>query len=109
MTNNLDEETHYRLLNLIEENPDISQRQLAEVLGVSVGKINYCVKALVDVGHVKLNNFKASKNKLGYAYLLTPKGIREKSKVAMRFLELKQMQYDAIKKEIRELKRELGQ
>ena len=108
MNDRLDEETHYRLLNLIEENPAISQRQLAESMGVSVGKINYCIKALVKVGHIKLNNFKRSQNKMGYAYLLTPTGIKEKAQVAVRFLEIKQRQYDVIKKEIEELQAKLA-
>ena len=69
-------------------------------MGVSLGKVNYCIKALLDVGHVKLNNFARSKNKLGYAYALTPKGVKEKAQVTLRFLEFKQMQYDEIQKEI---------
>jgi len=67
-------------------------------MGVSLGKVNYCLKALVDVGQVKFGNFAASKNKLGYAYLLTPKGVKEKTKAAVNFLKIKQRQYDTIKK-----------
>lgn len=108
MATYLDEETHYRLLNLIQENPKISQRQLAEEMGVSVGKINYCIKALVKAGQIKLNNFKHSKNKFGYVYLLTPKGIRDKTKVTLRFLEIKKRQYESIKKEIDELQKQMA-
>ena len=107
MSDHLDEETHYRLLNLIQENPKMSQRQLADAMGVSVGKMNYCVKALVAVGHVKLNNFRRSKDKLGYAYMLTPKGISEKAKVTLRFLEIKKAQYEKIKKEIADIKQHI--
>lgn len=107
MNERFDEETHYRLLNLIQEKPDISQRQLAKEIGVSVGKVNYCIKALIKIGHIKLDNFKHSKNKWGYFYLLTPKGIKEKTKMTVRFLELKQKQYDGIKKEIDELKKKI--
>lgn len=108
MTSGLNDETHYKLLSLLQENPDISQRQLAEEMGVSVGKINYCIKALLKVGHVKLNNFARSKNKLGYVYVLTPKGVKEKAQVTLRFLELKQVQYDQIQKEIVDLQREIS-
>ncbi len=108
MTQCLDEETHYRLLSLIQENPKISQRQLAREMGVSVGKVNYCIKALVDIGHLKLNNFKRSKNKFGYFYVLTPKGLKEKAHITLRFLEIKKMQYDQIQKEIVELQYEIS-
>jgi EPS-associated MarR family transcriptional regulator len=107
MNEPLDEETHYKLLSLLEENPDISQRKMAEAMGVSVGKINYCIKALVNVGHIKLKNFAKSANKIGYAYFLTPKGVKEKAAVTLRFLELKQKQYDKIKKEISFLQEEI--
>ena len=108
MSTDLDEETHYRLLSLIQDNPDISQRQLAEEMGVSVGKVNYCIKALVKIGHLKLENFKRSKRKLGYAYLLTPKAIAEKTKITIKFLELKKQQYDVIKQEIASLQKEIS-
>jgi EPS-associated MarR family transcriptional regulator len=106
MSKTLDQETHYQILSLLEQNPELSQRQLAAEMGVSVGKINYCIRALLDVGHVKLNNFARSKNKIGYAYVLTPKGFKEKAIVTVRFLELKQVQYQQLKKEIAELKKE---
>ena len=107
MTDSIDEETHYHLLKLIQENPDITQRQLAEMMGVSVGKVNYCIKALVAVGHIKLNNFKQSKNKLGYMYVLTPKALKEKAQITMLFLQQKQNQYERLKREIEELKQSI--
>lgn len=108
MNNNLDAETRYKLLNLLDQNPDMSQRQLAEKMGVSLGKANYCIKALIEVGHVKLANFSRSKNKLGYAYVLTPKGIKEKAKVTLKFLEIKKIQYEKIQQEIIKLKKEVS-
>ena len=108
MLKNVDEETHYQLLKHLEDNPNISQRQLANKMGISLGKVNYCLKALIDVGQIKLNNFAGSKNKLGYVYLLTPKGIKEKTQVTKRFLKIKQQQYDMIKKDIDTLQKELS-
>lgn len=93
----------YRLLTYLEEHPEASQRELAAALGVSVGKINYCVQALVDRGLVKMRNFRKSKHKLAYAYVLTPKGIKEKLEVTERFLRRKMAEYDAIRKEIDQL------
>ena len=108
MPPDISEETHYRLLKRIEAQPDISQRQLAEELGVSVGKVNYCVKALVDKGWVKVGNFRNSENKLGYAYLLTPHGAAEKARITVRFLRRKVTEYEAIRAEIEELRREVA-
>lgn len=107
MKNLISDEVRYSLLTLIQKNSNVSQRELAEKMGVSVGKVNYCVKALVDVGYIKLNNFASSNNKSGYAYFLTPKGIKEKIDVTVRFLEYKQSQYDAIKHEIEDLKKQV--
>ncbi|PCK10084.1 MAG: MarR family EPS-associated transcriptional regulator [Alteromonadaceae bacterium] len=102
----LSDELRYKLLKSIESDPKISQRQLASQMGLSLGKVNYCIKALVDVGYVKLQNFTQSQNKLGYCYNLTPKGISEKSSVTMRFLKSKQDQYEALKVEIEVLRKE---
>jgi len=107
MNERLDDETRYKLLNIIETHPNASQRQLAKEMSVSLGKVNYCIKALVDEGHLKLNNFTRSKNKLGPVYVLTPKGFKEKELVALRFLELKQQQCERLKKEIAALKKEV--
>jgi EPS-associated MarR family transcriptional regulator len=108
MASSISDEIRYKLLILIQENPHYSQRELAEEIGVSVGKVNYCIKALVDVGYVKLNNFKSSEKKSGYMYFLTPKGMREKLAVTIRFLEYKQQQYDLIQKEIKDLQKEIS-
>ena len=103
------DDVHYRLLKILEERPDASQRQLSEALGVSLGKINYCVKALLDQGWIKATNFKNSKNKLAYAYLLTPSGIDAKARITARFLKHKIAEYEALKAEIEQLTAEVGQ
>jgi MarR family transcriptional regulator, temperature-dependent positive regulator of motility len=105
----LSDDIHYRLLKLLEERPDASQRQLADALGFSLGKINYCVKALLDKGWVKAQNFKNSKNKLAYAYVLTPSGIDAKARITARFLKRKIAEYEALKAEIAQLQAEVGQ
>ena len=97
------EDVHFRVLRLIEKSPEASQREIAEELGVSLGAVNYCVKALLDKGHVKLANFKASKNKLGYVYVLTPEGIAHRAGLAARFIERKLEEYDAIRAELEQL------
>ncbi len=102
----LDETTHYSLLKTLEENPGLSQRDLAKKLGVSLGKVNFCLKALVDKGSVKINNFRNSDNKLAYAYLLTPSGIEQKARMTVQFLQMKVQEYERLKKEIEELRRE---
>jgi EPS-associated MarR family transcriptional regulator len=101
------DEAHYKLLRLIESRPDATQRELAQALGVSLGKVNYCVNALVEKGFVKARNFRNSRNKLAYAYLLTPRGIEQKTAVTVHFLRRKVAEYEALKREIAELKREV--
>lgn len=103
----LTDEYRYKILKLVEANPEISQRELAAELGVSLGKVNFCIKALIDVGLIKVDNFRNSKNKLAYMYLLTPKGIEEKAKVTMRFLKNKLQEYEALNNEILALKKEI--
>lgn len=103
----LSDENRYQLLKLLEENPEMSQRQLAAALGVSLGKVNFCLRALIEVGSVKVANFSRSPNKKAYAYLLTPKGIEEKARVTLRFLAKKQNEYEELKREINELKNEV--
>ena len=100
-------EAHYRVLKALEANPNLSQRQLATELGISVGKANYCVKALIDKGWVKARNFRNSDNKLAYAYMLTPSGIRRRTQLTMRFLELKRREFEALQREIAVLRAEL--
>ena len=104
----LTDEIRIRILRALENDPGVSQRDLARVLGVSLGKTNYCLRALVDKGLVKVENFRKSDNKIGYAYKLTPRGVAERAKVTRRFLQLKQQEYDALKTEIAELRREIG-
>lgn len=94
------EEVRYRLLRLIEERPQLTQREVAEELGVSLGKINYCLRALVDKGHVKLANFRRNPHKRHYAYLLTPAGIEAKADLTLKFLRRKMNEYDRLKGEI---------
>ena len=103
------EEQHFRILRELERDPKVSQRHLAEELGVSLGKINYCLKALIDRGLVKANNFRNSQNKRAYLYVLTPKGISEKSRNTVRFLQRKTAEYEALRKEIDRLRREAKQ
>lgn len=108
VSSKLDDEVSYKILKLLEENPNISQRELAGKMGISLGKVNYCLKALVHVGLVKVGNFMRSKNKVGYAYILTTKGIAEKARITKRFLEQKVSQYESLRKEIAILEREVG-
>ena len=103
----LKEEMHWRVMRLLEEQPDLTQRELAEQLGVSVGGVNYCLKALIDRGWVKMKNFAHSKNKFGYAYVLTPTGLSEKAAITHRFLKRKMDEYAALRVEIATLEQEL--
>ncbi len=91
---------NYRLLKLINERPEMSQRELAAELGLSLGKINYCLKALLSRGLVKVDNFRRSDNKLAYAYLLTPRGIEAKSRVTRQFFRRVEAEYEELKREI---------
>jgi EPS-associated MarR family transcriptional regulator len=102
----LHDETYLRLLRLLESSPTISQRRLAETLGVSLGKTNFCLNALLDKGLVKMENFRTSSRKLNYAYLLTPSGLAEKSVLVKRFLKRKMDEYEVLTAEIELLKNE---
>ena len=104
----IQEDTYYRVMRLLEENPDLTQRELAEQLGVSVGGLNYCLKALMEKGLVKMKNFANSKNKFGYVYVLTPRGINEKARLTSAFLKRKLEEYEALKTEIEALKTEVS-
>jgi len=97
------EDLRFRVLRLLQDNPDLSQRDLAARLGVSNGKLNYCLRALIDKGLVKLGNFAQSKHHLGYAYLLTPAGIAEKAALTHNFLKRKLDEYEALRAEIESL------
>ena len=103
------QELEYRVLKILEQQPDLTQRQLAEELGISLGKTHYLVKSLIDVGWVKLDNFQKSDNKWGYAYLLTPIGIAEKAAITARFLLRKRREYNALHDEIAQLQKEVRQ
>lgn len=103
----LQEDTHFRVLRLLQENPEMSQRELAAAVGVSVGGMHYVLNALIDKGLVKLGNFTAAEDKRRYAYILTPKGLAEKTAVTRRFLARKVEEYAALKVEIDALKAEL--
>jgi len=96
----IQEDTYFRVMRILQENPDLTQRELAEELGVSVGGLNYCLNALMDKGWVKMQNFQNSKNKFKYVYLLTPQGIAQKVALTSRFLERKMQEYETLKAEI---------
>jgi EPS-associated MarR family transcriptional regulator len=104
-----DDDTSYGLLKTLEDNPDLSQRDMAKRLGVSLGKVNFCLNALVAKGLLKVNNFRNSENKLAYAYLLTPHGVEEKARMTVRFLKYKMQEYEQLRAEIEALKREAEQ
>jgi EPS-associated MarR family transcriptional regulator len=104
----LQEDTHFRVMRILQENPDLTQRELAERVGVSVGGLNYCLKALMEKGLVKMKNFSNSKNKFGYVYVLTPRGMAEKAAITHRFLQRKVEEYEALKAEIQALQSEVG-
>lgn len=103
----LQEDTYFRVLRMLQDNPDLTQREIAERLGVSTSGLNYCLNALIDKGWVKVQNFSQSKNKFGYIYVLTPQGIVEKVTLTGRFLKRKQAEYEALKAEIEGLTQEL--
>ena len=103
----LQEDTKFRLMQLLHDNPQISQREMAKALGISFGGINYCLNALIEKGLVKIYNFSQNQNKFGYAYLLTPTGISEKTVLTASFLKRKLQEYEALKNEIEALKLEI--
>ena len=102
------ESLDFELLTLLEREPHLSQREMAERLRISLGRTNYCIRALVEKGAVKLGNFRASRTKLNYAYRLTPTGISQRLSLTRRFLERKLAEYDRLEVQIAELRRELG-
>ncbi len=105
----LDDTTSYNLLKTLESNPDLSQRDLAKRMGVSLGKVNFCLKALIGKGCLKVSNFRNSSNKLAYAYLLTPHGVELKTRMTVEFLKIKTREYERLRVEIAELEREIDQ
>jgi EPS-associated MarR family transcriptional regulator len=102
----IQEEARFQILRLLHDNPELTQRELGERVGVSLGAVNYCLKALIERGLVKAGNFSKSPNKLGYAYVLTPAGIAEKTVLTGRFLARKKAEYEALRAEIEALSRE---
>jgi len=94
------EQDHFDVLRKIQKKPESSQRELAEELGFSLGKLNYCLKALQNKGLVKIENFKKNPQKINYIYILTPKGISEKTKLTIRFMKRKMQEFDELKKEM---------
>lgn len=103
----IQEDTYFRVMRILQETPDVTQRELAEKLGVSVGGLNYCMKALMEKGLVKMKNFAESKNRFGYVYVLTPSGMAEKAAITHRFLQRKLDEYDALGAEIQRLRAEV--
>lgn len=106
-TRNMSEEISYKVIKLIEQNAELSQRALSKELGVSLGKINYCLRALIDKGWVKAKNFKNSQNKLAYRYVLTHEGVQKRAELTSRFLKKKLAEYDQIQREIESLRNEV--
>ena len=104
----LTDEYRSKILRILEANPDISQRELAQQLGTSLGKANYCLQALIETGLVKANNFKNNRKKQAYMYYLTRKGIVEKARATARFLERKMTEYEVLQREIEDLRREIA-
>jgi EPS-associated MarR family transcriptional regulator len=103
----IQEDTYFRVLRILHERPDVTQREIANLLGISTSGLNYCLNALIDKGWVKVCNFKESKNKFGYFYLLTPTGIAEKTALTGRFLKRKLQEYEEMRAEIESLKAEI--
>jgi len=104
----LSDENRYKILKLLEQNPEMSQRQVAAALDISLGKTNYCLKALIEKGLIKAGNFRRNPSKGPYVYLLTPKGIDEKTKVTFRFLQRKKEEFNLLQKELEELRAEVA-
>jgi EPS-associated MarR family transcriptional regulator len=108
MTKPVSDDVSFRVLRVLQDTPDLSQRQIASALGVSVGAVNYCLRALAQKGQIKVRNFQSSDNKLRYAYILTPRGMAEKTRLTGAFLKRKMAEYEALKAEIDSLETELA-
>ena len=107
ITKPIDPDVHFMVLHLLEDEPEFTQRELAEKLGISLGGANYCLKALIEIGHIKAGNFSKNPDKSVYLYLLTPEGISEKAKLTAGFLKRKMAEYRALKKEIESVRSNL--
>jgi EPS-associated MarR family transcriptional regulator len=99
----IDPDIHFRVLHVLEENPSITQRELAQKLGISLGSVNFCLKALIDIGHIKVKNFQKNPDKSVYLYLLTPQGLKQKALLTAGFLKRKLNEYQALKSEIKNI------
>jgi EPS-associated MarR family transcriptional regulator len=104
----LQEDTYFRVLRILQDRPDLTQREIALLLGVSTSGLNYCLNALIDKGWVKVHNFSESKNKFKYVYLLTPSGVAEKASLTGRFLQRKLKEFEEIKAEIESIRSEVS-
>jgi EPS-associated MarR family transcriptional regulator len=104
----MNSDIHFKLLDILEKNPELSQRLLSRELGISLGSINYCIRALIEKGQVKAQNFKNNSNKIGYVYLLTPQGISEKIKMTKNFLKKRINEYEELQSEIERLKHDMN-
>jgi len=100
---------HLDLLRLLESNPEYTQRELSKEMGVSLGKVNYCIRKLIEKGLIKLSNFSHNEDKASYIYLLTPKGIENKSKLTIEFLKIKIKEYEILQEEISMLRQDINQ
>lgn len=105
----LNDETRYRILKALEADPQASQRRIADELGISLGRVNYCLQALIEKGFIKVNNFRNSANKRAYFYLLTPKGVEDRVRTTLRFLKVKMAEHEELTRELGELRREVAQ
>jgi EPS-associated MarR family transcriptional regulator len=103
------DQVHFDLLRKLEANPKYTQRELSKEMGISLGKVNYCINKLITKGWVKLSNFKRNPNKVGYIYLLTPKGVEEKTRLTFSFLKIKMDEYEMLKEEISSLEKDTKQ
>lgn len=108
MSRPIDEDVRFRLMRLLEQYPEKSQRDIARELGVSLGAVNYMLRALIEKGEVKIRNFRASENKMGYAYVLTPRGLEARARLTLGFLRRKRAEYEALRAEIEALEADLG-
>ena len=100
-------QNQFQILKSLEQDSCSTQRQLSNNLGVSLGKVNYCIKSLIEKGFIKVNNFRNNKNKIQYSYLLTPKGIEEKAKLTLDFIRIKTQEYDTLRQEIESLRQDV--
>ena len=104
----IDPDIHFRVLHVLEENSSITQRELAQKLGISLGSVNFCLKALIDIGHIKVKNFQKNPDKSVYLYLLTPQGLKQKALLTAGFLKSKLKEYRALKNEIESIQSKMN-